>query len=510
MGNLAFDPFVFSYSFPFLPIKPSNAMRHRSLLLAGLAGLAAVTCGRAQQADPVGVVRAFPALTFNAPVDLQAMPGTNRLCVVEQSGRILSFENRDDVDSTRVLLDIRSRVRYSGEMGLLGLAFDPQFVENRTFYVFYVAENPRRNILSRFMMVSGSADSADTASEQVLLTISDPYDNHNGGQIRFGADGYLYIGTGDGGSGGDPQNRAQNRDSLLGKLLRIDVHGTEGDLPYAIPASNPYASSTEGYRREIYAYGLRNPWRWSFDPHTPSNIWIADVGQGAWEEIDVLTAPGQNFGWKITEGRACYSPSSGCDTTGITMPVWQYGRDMGQSITGGFVYRGSAVPALVDRYVYADFVSGRIWSLRLGENGSVDNTLIADTDINASGFGEDHAGELFFTAFFHFSADDGRIYRFTTTSGVEGRQAASGVTFRSIVPNPARDRAVLRFALGHAADVAVTLHDPLGRAVRTVAERRMESGEHELPIDLSGLPAGQLFLRLRAGENTVARAIERQ
>ena len=250
------------------------------------------------------LITAFPNLSFTRPVDLQhSDDDSNKLYVVEQAGIIRSFDNLAETSDTKVFLDITDRVNDSeNEQGLLGLAFHPNFKTNGYFYVNYTAANPNRTVISRFAIDPANAGEADKGSELVLLSIGQPYDNHNGGQIAFGADGYLYIATGDGGSGGDPDNNGQDRRTLLGSILRIDVDNQAQGLNYAVPADNPFVGNTDDFREEIYAYGLRNPWRMSFDPES-GKLWAGDVGQNAFEEIDIIEKGG-NYGWKNYGGPA--------------------------------------------------------------------------------------------------------------------------------------------------------------------------------------------------------------
>jgi glucose/arabinose dehydrogenase len=312
----------------------------------------------------VNIVDAFPELNFTSPVELQhAGDGTNRLFLVEQEGIIRVFENSSTVSEYKIFLDIRDRVRISGEMGLLGLAFHPDYTENGYFYVNYTTDDPNnRSIVARFEVTS-DPDVADEDSEYRLIRLDQPDDNHNGGKLAFGPDGYLYISFGDGGGSGDPRNNAQNRSNLYGSILRIDVDNQEGDLRYAIPEENPFRGNTSGYRSEIYAYGLRNPWRFSFDSET-GVIWAADVGQSGYEEINIVEAGG-NYGWRLKEGSHCYNPPENCEIPGLIDPIYEYSHDddIGSSITGGYVYRGSGIPELYGKYVYGDFVSSNIWSL---------------------------------------------------------------------------------------------------------------------------------------------------
>ena len=263
---------------------------------------------------------AFPNLSFVRPVDLQhAGDGTDRLFMVEQSGVISVFENASSVTAKNVFLDIQDRVRDIGnEEGLLGLAFHPGYEENGYFYVNYTASNPRRTVITRYTVNAANPDAADKNSEMVILEIDQPFGNHNGGPLRFGPDGYLYIGMGDGGASGDPFGHGQNLKTLLGALLRIDVDTIVDGQSYGIPPDNPFVGNPFGYQEEIYAYGLRNPWRFSFDTAT-NWLWLADVGQNAYEEIDIIES-GKNYGWNVTEGLHCFNPSFGCDTTGLELP----------------------------------------------------------------------------------------------------------------------------------------------------------------------------------------------
>ena len=347
-------------------------------------------------------VEAFPKLSFNSPVDFtHANDGTSRLFVVEQRGVIQTFENNVSTETKSVFLDIVSRVASGGEMGLLGLAFHPNFKNNGFFFVNYTRNSPRRQtVIARF---KSNGQTADPSSETILLTFDQPYTNHNGGQIAFGADGYLYIATGDGGSGGDPQNYAQNRASLLGKMLRIDVNSTtKGN--YGIPKDNPYVGNTQGFSEEIYAYGLRNPWRFSFDSVT-KDLWTGDVGQNKVEEIDVITKGG-NYGWKVKEGNSCYSGD--CSRTDLIAPVWEYqqGSD-GRSVTGGIVYRGKKFTDLVGKYFCGDYVSGKIWALTYDGKTVTKNDVITNVS-TVSAFGQDANGELYILNY-----GSGKIYTLT-------------------------------------------------------------------------------------------------
>jgi glucose/arabinose dehydrogenase len=331
------------------------------------------------------------------PLYLTAPAGDPRLFIVEQAGRIRIVESGQLL--TTSFLDINPIVRSGGEQGLLSVAFHPSYATNGYFYVNYTDNNGDTRV-ERYT-VSANANLADPGSAKLLLLIRQPYANHNGGLVMFGPDGKLYIGMGDGGSGGDPQNRAQNRDSLLGKLLRIDVDG--GD-PYAIPPDNPYARG--GGRAEIWAIGLRNPWRFAFD-RPAGLLYIADVGQNLWEEVSVAPSgqAGLNYGWRIMEGTHCYV-STPCNSTGLVPPALEYGHANGCSITGGFVYRGSRAPSLVGQYFYSDYCSGWIRSFTYS-NGAVQRQTNWNLNVsigNVLSFGEDSAGELYVLA-------GGSVYR---------------------------------------------------------------------------------------------------
>ena len=353
------------------------------------------------------VVNAFPNLTFLRPLSLQhSGDGSDRLFVVEQAGVISVFPNEPDVNERQVFLDIQARITdQSNEQGLLGLAFHPDFETNGYFYVNYTATSPERTVISRFSVSDDDANIANPASETVLLTYDQPYGNHNGGHIAFGPDGYLYIAAGDGGSAGDPLNNGQDRTTLLGSILRIDVDSQENGKAYGIPDDNPYVGNGEGFREEIFAYGLRNPWRFSFDSET-GDLWAGDVGQNALEEIDIIEN-GHNYGWNIMEGDQCYPEGTSCDTDGLELPVFTYPHaNNNRSITGGYVYRGDDLPALTGYYVYADFVSGRIWALDTSDLENPDNKELIDSDFRISSFGVDADNEMYITSF------DGNIYRF--------------------------------------------------------------------------------------------------
>jgi uncharacterized repeat protein (TIGR03806 family) len=392
-----------------------------------------VAPARSTGTSTVSVQRVFPNLTFTEPVAMLQAPGDNtRWFVLEKTGIIRVFPNSPTVTMTemQVFLDIRDRVLQLGqsEAGLLGLAFHPNFASNRRAYVNYT-DRSTRSVTSEFTSSDGGLTLAPI-SERVLLTVNKSYDNHNGGQLNFGPDEFLYLGLGDGGGGGDPEENAENPMRLLGKMLRIDVNSQPGGQPYGIPADNPFAANPRcnangtGTQNcpEIYALGLRNPWRWSFDRQTGTQ-WVADVGYGSYEEIDIVTRGG-NYGWDHREGAHCFEPATGCRTAGLTDPVAEYDRSVGFSITGGNVYRGAQTTELFGRYIFADFGSGMIASLTPGAGGTY--TIArhvqpgtappgAPGQLAISAFGESNTGELHVLDY-----SRGQIYRLVFTAGGVG------------------------------------------------------------------------------------------
>ena len=371
-----------------------------------------------ERAVTIVLASAFGGLTFERPVAL-AFPGddASRALVVEQPGRILLLTKKDETWSATEFLDITDRVNDRGnEEGLLGLALDPDFESNELFYVYYTASSPRRSVASRFTVTTDDPNLADAGSESIIIEVSQPYANHNGGQILFGPDGLLYIGLGDGGSAGDPRGNGQDVGTLLGSVLRIDVSAGGDEIGYTVPADNPFIG-VPGARPEIWAYGLRNPWRFAFD-RLSGELWAADVGQNSREEVDLIV-PGGNYGWNVMEGSECFSPRGKalrlaqdrpCDPDGLEPPVVEYGHDDGCSITGGYVYRGSRLPRLYGWYIFGDYCSGKVWAFSR-QSGDEDRTVdtldeLMNTSHNISSFGEDPSGELYVISL------DGGIYTF--------------------------------------------------------------------------------------------------
>ena len=344
----------------------------------------------------------FGALTFVT----NAGDGTSNLYAVEQRGVISRIAADGTVDQ-KPFLDITDRIACCEERGLLGLAFHPGFAQNHRFFVDYT-DLAGNTVVSEFGLAPDGY--GDPESERRLFGIEQPFANHNGGMLAFGSDGYLYIGTGDGGSGGDPMGNGQNTATLLGKILRIDI---DSGNPYAIPEGNPFpVGNGAGAMPEIWDYGMRNPWRFSFD-RTTGVLWIGDVGQGDYEEVDAepVGVGGRNYGWNTMEGRHCYAAAS-CDENGLTLPVTEYSHLVGCSIIGGYVYRGQAYPALVGQYVFSDYCSGNLWAINAADalaSGSVNMTEYGNAPINPTGFGQDETGELYLVngagQIFHLTAD---------------------------------------------------------------------------------------------------------
>ena len=327
-------------------------------------------------------MEALPSATLGGMLGYASIPGSGSEGVVVTQGGIIWRVPLSGGGPAAVYGDLSGLLISDPgfEEGLLGLAFSPGFQSDGRVYVYYTAGGPRRSVLSRFHVAGGAVD---LGSETVILEVPQPFANHNGGQIAFGPDGYLYVALGDGGSGGDPNGNGQNPSTLLGSILRLDVSGGG----YTVPPSNPFGS-------EIYAYGLRNPWRFSFD-RASGDLWAADVGQGRWEEVDRIVSGG-NYGWNVMEGLECFNAAS-CDQDGLRLPRAVYGRDEGCSVTGGYVYRGASMPELAGWYVYGDFCSGRIWAVNTADSSPA--VLLADTGLPIASFGELPDSELLLLTF---------------------------------------------------------------------------------------------------------------
>jgi glucose/arabinose dehydrogenase len=417
---------------------------------------------------------------FTSPVVI-THAGDGRLFVVDQPGSVFIVDSMGIVNP-EPFLDITERVIYGGEQGLLGLAFHPDYTHNGYFYINYIGTGDSTHI-SRFSMVTGNPDKADPQSEMNILTIAQPYKNHNGGNLAFGPDGYLYIGLGDGGSGGDPGNRAQNPLGLLGKILRIDVdHGN----PYTIPDSNPFYA-LNSIRNEIWAMGLRNPWRFSFDRKT-GDLWIGDVGQNAWEEIDLQPAGshgGENYGWRCYEGDQPFN-LEGCVTAdSLTFPVYTYLHGEECSVTGGFVYRGDSLSPYYGKYFFADYCSNRIWTLHKDQSGWVKEDFGQFPGSGFSTFGEDIRGELYVAG--HSS---GIIYRISShATGLPPEKEYSGIQFFN-------DPLSRKFRLEINSDIApgalLNIYDIQGRVIFSD-----QITDEKYVFNTSRLPYGVYLINLR-------------
>lgn len=401
----------------------SRTIRWAAAILAGLTvvAVAIMLIGRRPVPDAsadslsggdVKLERIFEKIPLQQPVWMAQPPGSTRWWVVEQQGRIVTFPDDPKASEKKLALDITDRVKFGGEQGLLGLAFHPKWPDTPHLFVNYtsVRGGERHTRVSRFSRKEGTID---PKSEKILMKVEQPYGNHNGGQVSFGPDGYLYVGFGDGGLAGDPGENGQNPGTLLGSMVRVDVDG--GD-PYRIPDDNPFAGKEKKGAPEVFAWGLRNPWRFSFDRKT-GTLWAGDVGQNAWEEVDIVER-GKNYGWNIREGTHCYDPPAhlklfgsgecGEGDQGLEPPVIEYSQKEGdRSVTGGYVYRGEVNDGLRGDYVYADFVSGRIWAYSPAKKKS---RLLVDSPLSISSFFEAHDGEIGVLSY-----SDGAVYRLQST-----------------------------------------------------------------------------------------------
>lgn len=448
---------------------------------------------------------AFPNLSFNRPLEIQnAGDGSNRLFVVSQTGFIVVFQNYYAVSEFNIFLDITSKVDWGGEKGLLGLAFHPNYKENGYFFVNYTAPSPLRTVVSRFKVDQANPNVTDPQSEEIIFTTPQPFSNHNGGKIAFGPDGYLYIALGDGGSGGDPQNNAQNLSSPLGKILRIDVDNPSNGREYGIPNDNPFVNNEQGYLEKIFAYGLRNPWRFSFDLGTDW-LWAADVGQNAWEEIDIIES-GKNYGWRFMEGTHCYNPQQNCDDGTIEHPIWEYPHNNsgGWSITGGEVYRVDESSELYGKYIYADFVSGNIWSLFYdGENPPVNELIHSQPGIGIAAFGKDENGNIY------LSDLNGKIYRFENpvTTLKDDKNIVDGYLLKQNFPNPFNAATLIEFSVPEDQRVKLAVYDSLGAEIKILFYDNASAYQnYKITFDTSGLnlATGIYFYRIdtKAGSFT--------
>ena len=409
--------------------KAWRRLREATVLLCLLGAL--VSAG-AQPLPSIALRRVFPALALHLPTGMEEAPdGSGRFFLLEQDGRIVVVTNGADGSAAREFLNITNRHPHTAvEDGLLGLAFHPGFRTNALCYIYYTQDKPRRSILSELKVLPDGR--ADLPAERIVMDVPQPFEDHKAGQIKFGRDGLLYVGLGDGGHGNDPFNNGQNTATLLGKILRIDVDhrsvvtnaGVRTALGYAIPADNPFTGEPDlyenGVRKEIWAYGFRNPWRFSWDRET-GDLWAADVGQDKWEEVDLIVKGG-NYGWCVREGAHHFKP--GPEGARYIEPVIEYPHDpkllpqtkypemgIGMCVIGGYVYRGANYPALRGVYLYADYVLGTFWGFRWREGRVAEHGVLLRQPKNITSFAEDHAGELYALAY------DGKVFAITAPRG---------------------------------------------------------------------------------------------
>ncbi len=463
-------------------------MRHVTTTIGALAALLFV-CPAAADVD---LQNAFPSLPgFNYPVDLQdPMDGTDRLFIVEHPGKIWVFNHDPAVNTRTLFLDLTGNINNTWDCGLLGLAFDPDYENNGIFYAYYTPGGPLRTRLSRFQ-VSADPNVADPLSEEPILEIPQTNFCHKAGCLAFGPDGYLYMTIGD-----DCQGfPAQNPSSLLGKMLRLDVDST---ATYDIPPDNPFVGNPNGWREEIYAYGFRNPWRFSIDPET-KRIWLGDVGEATWEEIDIVKK-GRNYGWMKMEGLACYPPpSTPCDTTGLNavLPIYQYphGGELGESVTGGYVYRGHTLPRLWGKYIYADYPNGVLSALSYdGVTATNDEIYNVPPSKYISTFGVDKDDELYVVSLWGF------IYKMVdpVATGIEGDTPQPLDLLAG--PNPFQHSTTFQFDVPAQGSARIEVYDVSGHRVRVLASsasnRARQVTWNGTDDDGRALASGVYFARL--------------
>lgn len=469
--------------------------------------------------ENVGVEQVYTSLSFTRPVDFDAGPD-GHVYLTQQSGEIVRFPDEPAPTGSATILDISERVLdYDdyNEAGLLGLALHPSFSENRTLFVYYVTRGPTsegtdtlHSVLSRFRMEDGNPDQVDLSSETRLLEIPQPTPRHNGGGLAFGPNGYLFLSLGEGSRGADAFDQAQDRSTLLGSVLRIDVDDADAGRAYGIPASNPYVGNEEGYREEIYAYGLRNPWQLTVDAKT-GQIWVGDVGEFDFEEINLIEKGG-NYGWPIVEGRTCFPPDEpqDCDPSKFASPVYVYrqGREVGRCVTGGYVYRGDELPELQGKYVFGDWASGNVWALdyEAGQDTTISQISIPDdAKKNPSTFGFNTEGELHFASSFHgvtrFVSDEKSSPGDDETPSDGDDEDEPKTTGLEVTgPNPAFSGTTVTYRVAQTGRVRVELYDLLGRRVQILLDRRVSAGSAgTVRVSTAELTAGTYLIRMRTG-----------
>ena len=478
-----------------------------SLLLVASASASAQT-GTAVDAFGVDVL---------APVDLVVAPGQpDRVYIVEQGILAPDYAPRvrtlvpGDASAT-TFVDLGPRVRVGGEAGLLGLAFHPDYATNGRLFVSYTAGSPLRSVVAELARSAADPLQADLATERVLLEVEQPEGNHNAGQIQFGPDGFLYIALGDGGGAGDPGNHGQRPSTYLGSILRIDVDAREEGAAYGIPESNPFAQTDGLEQREVYAYGFRNPWKFAFDGAT-GDLWAMDVGQDAWEEINRVERGG-NYGWNAVEGPACFL--AGCDVEAYEAPVFSYPHDNatgGYSVSGGMVYRGSDLPALAGRVLYADYVTRRVWALD-ADRAEPDHELLLTTSRGTNNAGisairEGPGGEAYILVY-SFNGPT-RILRLESVAVASAPGPGPAPALQLVGPNPFAPSTAVDVALADGGPARVTLHDALGRELAVLFDGALApSATRRVEVSGETLPPGVYVVRLVAGDRTAVRQLVR-
>lgn len=453
----------------------------------------------AQDDQIVLLTNISPGVTFEFPLGIRFPDdGRHEVYIAEHGGRVKVLDPFEPGAEPTVFLDLSERIATSPPGEFFAIEFHPNYVDNGTFFVRYKLQDPERTILSRFHRSASNPLEADPESEVVLVEVETPNNanNHHGGDIAFGHDGFLYVPLGDGGVTFDAVGNAQDRTKLLGKVLRLDVDNPSGGLNYGIPPDNPYVGNAEGWREEIYAYGFRNPWRLTVDRETGA-VWVGDVGETHWEEVNRVEAGG-NYGWPIMEGPVCapFGPPE-CDQSGLTLPVWAYPRDVGTSITGGYVYRGSKIPVLRGQYVFADFGTWDMWAVETDDPEHA--TLLLERlwdGFAITSFGEDLEGELYLTEFF-----SGVIFKLDPGPGavdVAEGPAAPEAPSLTVYPNPVRDAATVAFR-GEGARVRIAVYDLLGREVAVLHDGYGSAAAQRVGFSTRGLAPGVYVLRMETG-----------
>ncbi len=459
---------------------------------------------------------AFPNLNFEWGIAVRnADDGSDYLYVADIYGRVYAFPNDDEVAAADTFLDLSNNILSDAAGGLLGLAFHPDYEVNRYFYVSYVTEEgegPYRSRLSRFTAPAETGQPVDLETELILLDIERVAEslNHHGGDLHFGIpegpdrERYLYLSLGDGQCCFDPLGSGQDRTTLFGSILRLDVDTPSGGRNYGIPPDNPFVGNAEGWREEIWAYGFRNPWRFSIDPET-GDVWVGDVGELEWEEIDLVTAGG-NYGWNTMEGPVCFDAEM-CDQEGLTPPVWSYDHTVGNSVTGGYVYRGGAHPDFYGRYLFADWGSRKFWSLAYdpGSGEPAEVELLSDfTGYFVASLGTDEAGELYFVNLFL-----GDLYRFAPRPVSSEGEAApeAALTLRPAYPNPFSGTTTLRYDLPVAGPMRMAVYDVLGREVAALRDGPAPAGDGVVTLEAAGLPAGVYLVRMTTPSGNASQTV---